>query len=91
MADTKSTAASGAASGADLSGLSFEDALAELEKIVRQLEEGGGKLDDAIGAYERGALLKKHCEEKLREARAKVDKISLGPDGSLQTEPAASE
>ena len=76
---------------ADLSGLSFEVALAELEKIVRKLEEGGGKLDDAIGAYERGALLKKHCEEKLREARAKVEKISLGPDGGLQVEPAAGE
>ena len=76
---------------ADLSGLSFEVALAELEKIVRKLEEGGGKLDDAIGAYERGALLKKHCEEKLREARAKVEKISLGPDVGLQVEPAASE
>jgi exodeoxyribonuclease VII small subunit len=75
----------------DLSGLSFEDALEELEKIVRQLEEGGGKLDDAIGAYERGAVLKKHCEEKLREARVKVDKISLGPDGALTAEPAASE
>lgn len=83
MADTENTA--------DLSGLSFEDALAELEKIVRQLEEGGGKLDDAIGAYERGALLKKHCEEKLREARVKVDRISLGPDGALKAEPAASE
>jgi exodeoxyribonuclease VII small subunit len=80
-----------AGSSGDLSGLSFEDALDELERIVRQLEEGGGKLDDAIGAYERGALLKKHCEEKLREARAKVDRISLGPDGAVQSEPVGSE
>ncbi len=83
MADTENNA--------DLSGLSFEDALAELEKIVRQLEEGGGKLDNAIGAYERGALLKKHCEEKLREARVKVEKISLGPDGALKADPSDGE
>ncbi len=73
---------------ADVSGLSFEDALAELEQIVRQLEDGGGKLDDAIGAYERGAALKKHCEEKLREARVKVDRISIGPGGEVGMEPA---
>lgn len=73
---------------ADIAKLSFEDALAELEKIVRELEEGKGKLEDAIGAYERGALLKRHCEAKLREAQAKVDKIVLATDGSVGTEPA---
>ncbi len=73
---------------ADVSELSFEEALAELEQIVRQLEDGGGKLDDAIGAYERGAALKKHCEKKLLEARAKVDKISIGPGGDVEMEPA---
>jgi exodeoxyribonuclease VII small subunit len=72
----------------DIADMSFEDALAELEEIVRRLEGGQAKLDDAIQAYERGALLKKHCEDKLAEARAKVDKISLGPDGSVGTEPA---
>ena len=64
----------------DIAKLSFEEALAELEKIVRALEEGRGKLEDSIRAYERGALLKKHCEQKLREAQAKVDKIVIGPD-----------
>jgi exodeoxyribonuclease VII small subunit len=68
--------------------MSFEDALSELEKIVRQLEEGKGSLDDAIGAYERGALLKRHCEAKLQEARTRVEKIVLGPDGAASTEPA---
>ena len=73
---------------ADIAKMSFEDALAELDAIVRRLEEGGGKLDDAIGSYQRGALLKQHCEAKLREAQAKIDKISLGPDGSVAAEPA---
>ena len=67
----------------DIAALSFEDALAELDRIVRQLEEGRGKLDDAIVAYERGAQLKRHCATKLEEARAKVDRIVLGADGSV--------
>ena len=46
----------------DIAKLSFEDALKELEDIVRRLETGNAKLDDALGAYERGALLKQHCE-----------------------------
>lgn len=73
---------------ADIAKLSFEDALAELEAIVRQLEEGKGKLEDAIKAYARGAALKRHCETKLAEARAKVDKIVLSPDGTVGLEPA---
>ena len=72
----------------DIAGLSFEDALAELERIVRWLEEGKGKLDDAIKAYERGAALKSHCEAKLQEAQARVEKIVLGADGSVGVEPA---
>ncbi|WP_029014581.1 exodeoxyribonuclease VII small subunit [Niveispirillum irakense] len=73
---------------ADISALSFEDALAELERIVRQLEEGRAKLDDAIQFYERGTLLKRHCELKLREAQAKVDRIAIAADGSITAEPA---
>ncbi len=73
---------------AEIAAMSFEDSLAELEKIVRDLEEGQGKLEDAIGAYERGARLKQHCEAKLREAQAKVDKIVLTPDGEAATESA---
>jgi exodeoxyribonuclease VII small subunit len=72
----------------DITGMSFEAALSELEKIVRELEEGDGKLDDAIKAYERGALLKNHCETKLKEAQARVEKIVLGANGSVTTEPA---
>lgn len=76
---------------ADIRKLSFEDALEELEDIVRTLEEGSGALDDSIKAYERGAMLKKHCEQKLSEARTRVDKIVMGPDGEVSGEPADME
>ena len=68
---------------ADIQRMSFEAALAELEKIVRQLEEGEGKLDESIKAYERGALLKRHCEAKLQEAQMRVEKIVLAADGTV--------
>jgi exodeoxyribonuclease VII small subunit len=67
----------------DISALSFEDALAALEAIVRNLESGQQKLEDAISAYERGAALKKHCEAKLAEAEARVQAIVARADGSL--------
>ena len=73
---------------ADIAAMSFEDALSELDRIVRALEGGGTKLDESIAAYERGALLKSHCEAKLREAQARVDRIVLGPDGAATAEPA---
>ncbi|MGH6954431.1 MAG: exodeoxyribonuclease VII small subunit [Alphaproteobacteria bacterium] len=72
----------------DIAKMSFEDALEELEEIVHELEQGRGKLDDAIRSYERGAALKRHCEAKLREAQAKIEKISLAPDGSVAAGPA---
>lgn len=72
----------------DVEKMSFEDALSELEEIVRSLETGKARLEDAISAYERGARLKAHCEKKLKEAQAKVEKISLGADGKVSTEPA---
>lgn len=72
----------------DIAAMSFEDALAELDRIVRQLETGGTKLDESINAYERGAALKRHCEAKLKEAQAKVERISFGPDGQVAVEPA---
>ena len=77
--------------GMDIASMSFEAALAELEKIVRQLEDGRADLEDAIDAFERGAQLKKHCEKKLREAKAKVEKISLSADGTVAAEPAKIE
>ncbi len=73
---------------ADVAALSFEDALRELEAIVQQLERGQVKLDEAIACYERGALLKRHCEARLAEAKAKVEKIVLVAGGGVATESA---
>jgi len=71
----------------DVSALSFEDALTELEQIVRSLESGQQKLEDAINAYERGAALRRHCEAKLAEAEARVAAIVERADGTLTTRP----
>lgn len=72
----------------DIRKMSFEDALQALEEIVQGLESGEVKLDEAIGSYERGAALKRHCERKLREAQAKIEKISLDTDGTPKAQPA---
>jgi exodeoxyribonuclease VII small subunit len=71
----------------DIALMTFEQALAELEKIVQDLERGQLDLEAAITAYERGTHLKLHCEGKLREAQLRVDKISLAPDGRVRAEP----
>ena len=67
--------------------LSFEDALTQLETIVRDLETGKAPLESSISAYERGVALKKHCETKLRDAQAKIEKITVAQDGSVSTQP----
>lgn len=59
----------------DLSALSFEAAMAELEEVVRKLESGAVALEESIALYERGAALKAHCESKLRAAEEKVEMI----------------
>ena len=73
----------------DIATLSFEDALKELEDIVKTLKSGKGKLDEAIRSYERGAALRKHCERKLAEAQSRIEKIALGADGTVKAEPAS--
>ena len=75
MADTPSD---------DIAKLSFEQALAELEKIVGQLESGQAPLEESIALYERGARLKAHCEARLEQARLKVEKIVVGRDGAAE-------
>ena len=69
--------------------LDFEKALGELEDIVQRLEAGDTSLEGAIEAYERGVLLKKHCESKLRNAQLRVNKIEK--DGTLSAEPLETE
>lgn len=71
--------------------LSFEAALTELETIVRGLEAGETELEKSITAYERGIALKKHCEAKLKDAQAKIEKITVSADGSLSSEPLDAE
>ena len=71
----------------DFSKITFEDALTQLENIVRELEAGKIKLDDAVEAYEKATALKKFCEEKLKSAQLKIEKINIAPDGNVTTEP----
>jgi exodeoxyribonuclease VII small subunit len=74
---------------ADIASLSFEQALAELEAIVQELESGQAPLERSIEMYERGARLKAHCEARLEAARLKVEKIVVGPGGGAErAEPA---
>lgn len=67
--------------------LSFEEALTELEKIVRQLESGGADLKTSIESYERGMALKSFCESRLKEAQGRIEKITAVTDGQVATEP----
>ncbi len=62
--------------------MSFEQALAELESIVRTLEQGSAPLDESIGLYQRGDQLKRHCEARLRAAQMRIEQIALGPEGA---------
>lgn len=64
--------------------MSFEEAMAELEQIVRKIDSGSGSLEDSIDAYERGILLKNYCESKLQEAKLKIDKITKKNDGTVE-------
>ena len=66
----------------DVTALPFERALAELEDIVKQLEGGKVALEDSIAIYERGEVLKRHCEALLHRAEARIERITLGPDGA---------
>lgn len=73
---------------ADVDTLSFEQALDELETIVKRLEEGRVPLAESVAIYERGEALKQRCEDLLRQAEARVEKITLDASGKPKgTEP----
>ena len=66
----------------DVSTLTFEKALAELEAIVGKLERGDVPLEESIAMYSRGEVLRTHCETLLKQAEMRIEKIALGADGS---------
>ena len=67
---------------ADIKALSFERALKELETIVSRLERGDVELEESITIYERGEALRDHCDRLLKQAEAKVEKLTFGADGA---------
>ena len=70
----------------DIKKLSFEESLAELETIIKKMESGEVKLSESVAFYERGIALKNHCEEILKDAKLKIEKIQLKPlnDGNQE-------
>lgn len=65
--------------------LSFEDALNQLESIVKELESGRTKLDDAVNAYEKAMKLKQLCETKLKSAQLKIDKLDINSSDEVKS------
>ena len=65
----------------DVKTLTFERAIEELESIVKRLEDGKVPLEESVAIYERGEALKRRCEELLRQAEARVEKITLDASG----------
>jgi exodeoxyribonuclease VII small subunit len=73
---------------ADIKTMTFERALKELESIVERLEKGAVELEESISIYERGEALRAHCDRLLKQAEAKVEKLTLGSNGTpTGTEP----
>ena len=69
------------ANNSDVTKMPFERAIEELETIVKRLEEGKVPLEESVAIYERGEVLKRRCEELLRAAEARVEKITLDATG----------
>ena len=76
MAETKTPA--------DIAKMSFEEAMKELETIIDKLDGGDVPLEESITIYERGAALQRHCEDKLRQAEMRVQKIVARADGTAE-------
>lgn len=82
------TAAHTAPKHDDIGKMTFEKALKDLEGIVQRLEKGDVELEESIVIYERGEVLRAHCDRLLKQAEAKVEKLTFNPDGSPRgTEP----
>lgn len=64
--------------------LSFEQAISELEAIVRKLDSGQESLESSINSYERASVLKAYCEKKLEEAKFKIEKVTKNSDGKIE-------
>lgn len=71
-----------------IANMTFEEALSELEELISGIENGKQDLNTTINSFERGILLKKHCDSKLTEAKLKIEKITKSSDGSIKTEEA---
>lgn len=64
----------------------YEQAMTELEAVVRQLESNEISLDDSLKAFERGVALTRECELFLNEAKGKVEKLVSDLDGAIKAE-----
>ena len=64
--------------------MSFEEALAELEEIVNKIDTGQESLADAVSSFERGVALKNHCEKMLKEAKLKIEKITVTAENKIE-------
>ncbi len=71
----------------NLEEITFEEALSKLENLVRELEAGKIKLDDAVASYEQAVALKNFCEKKLNDAKLKIEKIEQSPTGEIKLTP----
>ena len=88
MTMTPPSAPRAGAKHADIKEMSFERSLKELETIVARLERGDVELEESIAIYERGAALREHCDRLLKQAEAKVEKLTLNRQGEpTGTEP----
>ena len=67
----------------DIIAMSFEDALSALEEIVKNLESGQVSLEESIDIYTRGTQLRQHCDNKLKDASARIEKITISQNGTL--------
>ncbi len=67
----------------NINNMEFEEALKELEDISKILEEGKSSLKESVALYERGTLLKKHCDGILESTQLRINQISSDKDGNI--------